>query len=30
MIAAAGYARMKLGETADINLNVFPNAPLEV
>lgn len=29
MIAAAGYARLKLGETADINLNVFPNAPLE-
>jgi len=30
MIAAAGYARMRLGETADLNLNVFPNAPLEV
>jgi len=24
MIAAAGYARMRLGETADLNLNVFP------
>jgi N6-L-threonylcarbamoyladenine synthase len=30
MIAAAGYARLELGETADLNLNVFPNAPLEV
>ncbi len=30
MIAAAGYARFKMGETADLNLNVFPNAPLEV
>ena len=30
MIAAAGYARMRRGETADLNLNVFPNAPLEV
>jgi len=30
MIAAAGYARLRLGETADLNLNVFPNAPLEV
>lgn len=30
MIAAAGYARLKMGETADLNLNVFPNAPLEV
>jgi len=30
MIAAAGYARLGLGETADLNLNVFPNAPLEV
>jgi len=30
MIAAAGYARLKRGEAADLNLNVFPNAPLEV
>jgi N6-L-threonylcarbamoyladenine synthase len=30
MIAAAGYARLRLGERADLNLNVFPNAPLEV
>jgi N6-L-threonylcarbamoyladenine synthase len=30
MIAAAGYARMRRGETSDLNLNVFPNAPLEV
>jgi len=30
MIAAAGYARLRLGETADLNLNVFPNVPLEV
>ncbi|MFC2001568.1 tRNA (adenosine(37)-N6)-threonylcarbamoyltransferase complex transferase subunit TsaD [Chloroflexota bacterium] len=30
MIAAAGYARLRKGETADLNLNVFPNAPLEV
>jgi N6-L-threonylcarbamoyladenine synthase len=30
MIAAAGYARLRRGETADLNLNVFPNAPLEV
>ncbi len=28
MIAAAGYARMKLGERSDLRLNVFPNAPL--
>jgi len=30
MVAAAGYARIRRGETADLNLNVFPNAPLEV
>jgi len=30
MIAAAGYARLKQGEIADLNLNVVPNAPLEV
>jgi N6-L-threonylcarbamoyladenine synthase len=30
MIAAAGYARMKLGEVADLRLNVFPSVPLEV
>jgi len=30
MIAAAGYARLRRGEKADLNLNVFPNAPLEV
>ena len=30
MIAAAGYARLKRGEAADLNLNVFPNASLEV
>ncbi|MFC2066703.1 tRNA (adenosine(37)-N6)-threonylcarbamoyltransferase complex transferase subunit TsaD [Chloroflexota bacterium] len=30
MIAAAGYARLKKGEEADLNLNVYPNAPLEV
>jgi len=29
MIAAAGYARMKLGEVSDLRLNVFPNVPLE-
>jgi N6-L-threonylcarbamoyladenine synthase len=28
MIAAAGYARMMLGEISDLRLNVFPNAPL--
>jgi N6-L-threonylcarbamoyladenine synthase len=28
MIAAAGYARMILGERSDLRLNVFPNAPL--
>lgn len=30
MIAAAGYARLKRGEVADMNLNVFPNAPFEL
>ena len=30
MIAAAGYARLRRGEMADLNLNVFPNTPLEV
>ena len=30
MIAAAGYARFKRGEIADLNLDVLPNAPLEV
>jgi len=30
MIAAAGYARLRRGEKADLELNVFPNAPLEV
>jgi N6-L-threonylcarbamoyladenine synthase len=29
MVAAAGYARLKKGEKDDLNLNVFPNAPLE-
>ncbi len=29
MIAAAGYARMKMGEISDLRLNVFPNVPLE-
>jgi N6-L-threonylcarbamoyladenine synthase len=28
MIAAAGYARIMLGERSDLRLNVFPNAPL--
>jgi len=28
MIAAAGYARIKMGERSDLRLNVFPNAPL--
>jgi len=28
MIAAAGYARMMLGERSDLRLNVFPNAVL--
>jgi N6-L-threonylcarbamoyladenine synthase len=30
MIAAAGYARLSLGEEDSLNLNVFPNAPLGV
>jgi len=30
MIAAAGHARLRRGEVADMNLNVFPNASLEV
>jgi len=30
MIAAAGYARLKLGKVDDLNLNVIPNIPLEV
>jgi N6-L-threonylcarbamoyladenine synthase len=30
MVAAAGYARLRLGKADDINLNVLPNAPLEV
>ncbi len=30
MVAAAGYARFRKGEIADLNLNVLPNAPLEV
>jgi len=30
MIAAAGYARLRHGETADLSLDVLPNAPLEV
>ena len=30
MIAAAGYTRLKMGEVSDLNLNVFPNASLEV
>ncbi len=29
MIAAAGYARMMMGEVSDLRLNVFPNVPLE-
>jgi len=29
MIAAAGYARMRMGEISDLRLNVFPNVPLE-
>lgn len=28
MIAAAGYARLRRGETADLNLDVLPNAPI--
>jgi N6-L-threonylcarbamoyladenine synthase len=30
MIAAAGYARYRLGEVSDLELDVVPNAPLEV
>ena len=30
MIAAAGYARLKRGEVSDLNLDVVPNASLEV
>ena len=30
MIAAAGYARLQRGESSDLRLNVFPNAPLGV
>ena len=30
MIAAAGYARLKRGEMSDMNLDVIPNASLEV
>ena len=30
MIAAAGYARFKNGEVADLDLNVIPSAPFEV
>ena len=30
MIAAAGYARLQRGEVDDLNLDVFPNVPLEV
>ena len=30
MIAAAGYARLRRGEVSDLNLDVVPNAPLEV
>ncbi|MFC1955069.1 tRNA (adenosine(37)-N6)-threonylcarbamoyltransferase complex transferase subunit TsaD [Chloroflexota bacterium] len=30
MIAAAGYARLKKGEVSDMNLDVVPNASLEV
>jgi N6-L-threonylcarbamoyladenine synthase len=30
MIAAAGYARLRLGEEDSLDLNVFPNAPLGV
>jgi N6-L-threonylcarbamoyladenine synthase len=30
MIAAAGYARMMLGEVSDLRLDVVPNAPIEV
>ena len=30
MIAAAGYARLRQGDMADLNLNVLSNAPLKV
>jgi N6-L-threonylcarbamoyladenine synthase len=30
MIAAAGQARFDRGELSDLNLDVLPNAPLEV
>ena len=30
MIAAAGHAGLKRGEKDDLNLNVFPNVPLEI
>jgi len=30
MIAAAGYERLRRGEVSDLNLDVVPNAPLEV
>jgi N6-L-threonylcarbamoyladenine synthase len=30
MIAAAGYARIRLGEKSDLRLNVVPNAPLDL
>ena len=30
MIAAAGYARFRQGEMSDMNIDVLPNAPLEV
>jgi N6-L-threonylcarbamoyladenine synthase len=30
MIAAAGYAWLRKDKQDDLNLNVFPNAPLEV
>lgn len=30
MIAAAGYAALKRGDQADLGLNVYPNAPIDV
>ena len=30
MVAAAGYARLRRGEVADLNLDVLPNVPFEV